>query len=178
MKHLPLILLFFSLLYFSSSSAETLAEKHAAIESGDSIVIGSFKGFGADLKDHAISKIGIERTYCYGTCPAYLLTISNEGDVHYEGFGYVEKQGVHKGKINTDYLSDLFEYIEKSNFYDLRDTYRASVTDMPTVYTLVVKNGEEKIVKNYANAAPIDLWSIEQHIDSLLPKIQWNQKND
>jgi len=161
------VMLFVSFELFANE--QTLQEKHSLIKDGTS---SSFRKvfFDYNIKESPISKIGLERTTCYGTCPAYLITITRDGLVTYEGFRYVKLKGKHTGKIPTYYLKNLFTYINNSSFFDMKDTYTDSITDNATSYTLVAKGEEEKIVKNYANSGPSELWSIEQHIDSLLNK--------
>lgn len=170
MKYIILITIF--ICFNSLANGQSLKEKHALIENEDQVFERVF--YADSIKRSPISKIGLERTFCYGTCPAYSILISKQGIVNYEGFGHVERQGVHTGKISPYYLRRLFTYIENTSFFEMHDTYTDSVTDNPTSYTLVVKDGKEKIIKNYANSGPFELWSIEQHIDSLYSKIEWD----
>ena len=46
------------------------------------------------------TKITLERWGCFGTCPAYTLSISGEGSVVYQGKAYVTSRGVHKGRVS------------------------------------------------------------------------------
>jgi hypothetical protein len=52
--------------------------------------------------------------------------------------------------------------------------YSRMITDHATTYTTVVMNGKRKVIRNYANAGPTALWAIEQLIDGLITKAQWD----
>ena len=47
----------------------------------------------ADLKSLAIK---LERTRCYGTCPAYVVTIHGDGRVEYDGKAHVKETGTRR----------------------------------------------------------------------------------
>ena len=44
--------------------------------------------------------ITLERTVCYGTCPAYTLRITGDGSVEYEGMRYVRVIGKATARIS------------------------------------------------------------------------------
>ena len=58
----------------------------------------------------------------------------------------------------------------------MADSYAATVTDLPTVYTTVVLAGKRKVVKDYADAGPSKLWAVEQVIDKVLLDAEWDDK--
>src|SRR5712691_7505714 len=45
--------------------------------------------FGVRAQEQPQVVITLERTMCYGTCPAYTLRITGDGSVEYEGMRYV-----------------------------------------------------------------------------------------
>ena len=127
-----------------------------------------------DSKDHGITEIGLERTTCFGTCPAYTVFIKSNGDVRYWGDKYADRLGEHTGKVNTAAFNELAQFINDSGYMDLEDTYQRLVTDDSTAYTTVVKKGKRKVIKNYANAGPTKLWAIEELIDKLVLSTNWD----
>jgi Domain of unknown function (DUF6438) len=126
--------------------------------------------------NHGITEIGIERTGCFGTCPAYTFIIKSDGTFRYTGTKFVEREGDFTGTIPVWYFHSLAQFIRDSDYMNLEDGYRRPVTDNPTTYTMVVMNGKRKTVSNYANAGPTKLWAIEQLIDDLMTKAKWNKK--
>jgi len=123
-----------------------------------------------------ISEIGIERTLCFGTCPAYSFIVKKDGSFSYEGTDFVERKGKYTGKVDLWTLNNVFKTIKDFGYMGFENEYYYTVTDNPTVYTTVVKNGQRKIIKNYANTGPIKLWVIEQLIDSLMGNAKWDKR--
>jgi len=56
---------------------------------------------------------------------------------------------------------------------DLKDTYMRGITDSSTTYTMIVMNGKQKIISDYARSGPTKLWAIEELIDHLLVGAKW-----
>ena len=54
------------------------------------------------------SKVTVElrRTGCYGTCPAYTVTVNNEG-ILFDGDGYVVARGRHTDSVDADRVRGL-----------------------------------------------------------------------
>lgn len=123
---------------------------------------------------HGITEIGIERTACFGDCPIYTFIIKSDGTFRYKGVEYVERKGEFTGKIPVWYFHQLAQFIRDSSYMELEDAYTQEVTDHPTTYTMVVMNGKRKTISNYANAGPTKLWAIEQLIDDLITKAEWD----
>jgi len=124
--------------------------------------------------NHGITEIGIERTGCYGTCPAYTFIVKNDGTFRYKGEKYVERIGDFTGTISIWEFHELAQFIRDSAFMELQDNYSDMVTDSSTVFTMVVANGKRKTVSNYAGTGPTKLWAMEQCIDKLMEKAKWN----
>lgn len=129
--------------------------------------------------NHGIAEIGIERTGCFGTCPAYTFIVKNDGTFRYKGGKYAQRQGDFTGRIPVWQFHQIAKFIKESGYMGLEDVYTRAVTDNPTTYTMVVLNGTRKVVRNYADAGPIKLWAIEQLTDSLIEKAEWDKpQND
>ena len=126
-------------------------------------------------KDYGISEIGIERTRCLTNCPAYTFIVQSNGNFRYVGEFGVERMGEHTGKISVGQLNQIMAFIGESAYMTYEDTYSASFLDAPTVYSMVVQEGNTKVIENYGNTGPATLWAIEQMIDSLLETAEWNE---
>lgn len=126
-------------------------------------------------EDYGISEIGIERTRCFGDCPAYTFIVSMDGSFRYVGEYGVEHMGEHTGTVSVGQLNQVMAFIGESGYADFQDTYSASFLDAPTVYSMVVQSGDTKVIENYGNTGPATLWAIEQLIDSLLETAEWNE---
>jgi Domain of unknown function (DUF6438) len=98
----------------------------------------------------------MERTPCYGTCPAYVLTIEPDGKILFEGKQYTEVKGKSENLLSQEKKSQLITEIEKADFFSFKDLYTedsnncpATATDNPTVTISVKLNDKEKTIKHY-----------------------------
>jgi hypothetical protein len=113
-----------------------------------------------------ITEITLERTTCFGTCPAYTVTLRSDGTITYEGRRFVEMTGTYQGQVYG--FARLAHLILSEGYFNLKDNYSARVTDMPSAITSVVMNGKRKTIMNYGDAGPVELWGIEMAIDGML----------
>jgi len=122
---------------------------------------------------HGITEIGVERTICFGTCPAYTFIVKSDGTFRYKGEEHAKRKGEFTGRIELWDFHRLAQFIKDSGYMNLENDYFRAVTDNPTTFTTVVLEGRRKIVRNYADAGPTKLWAIEQLIDDLMNKAEW-----
>ncbi len=122
---------------------------------------------------HDIEEVGIERTLCYGSCPAYTFTVRQDGSFNYSGEQYVEHIGSFKGELERSVVNNVFLAIDALDYMDLNYKYSINVLDAAAVYSKVVKHGEIKVIENYASTGPGTLLAVELLIDSLIAQIDW-----
>lgn len=111
--------------------------------------------------------ISLERTVCYGACPAYSVTVFKSGTVMFEGKSFVENIGVYRYRISTTDAEKIFEKFYEINFFSLDDRYEIPVTDLPTAITTFKNDAYSKTISNYGNAGPDKLKELEMLIDNL-----------
>jgi len=116
--------------------------------------------------------ITLERTLCFGACPAYKITIYRNGLVRYLGNSYVKVTGEQSGRISTDTLALLVRTLCETNFFDFKDRYEESITDLPTTITSLAINGKTKVVVDYFGA-PESLHRLESQIDDVAVTEHW-----
>lgn len=124
-------------------------------------------------RSHGITKIGLERSICYGQCQSYTVFISSDGSLDWHGHANVKRMGHRTGRVNKEMFNDIAQFIYDSSFNHLAADYEVPVTDQQSVYTLVVMNGETKTVRNYGKAGPTKLWAIEQLIEKMVVQATW-----
>lgn len=128
--------------------------------------------------------ITLERTRCYGFCPSYVLKISANGKVAYEGRASVKLVGQAESSISHEKLRALISAFEKINYFDLKAAYETPndgckdwVTDGPTTITSLTINGRSKSVRHYSGCRGIavlaELEKLEQAIDDAANTEQW-----
>ena len=116
--------------------------------------------------------ITLERTACYGFCPAYKLTIYGDGKIVYDGKYFVKTKGVQNSQIPTDKVKGLVDEFYKIDYFSLQDKYYAPVTDLPTTTTAITIDGKTKKVVNYYGA-PEKLSELENIIDEITNSKKW-----
>jgi Domain of unknown function (DUF6438)/Ankyrin repeats (3 copies) len=111
-------------------------------------------------------RITMARTACFGTCPAYTVTLRADASVSYEGTAHVRVSGAHRWTIDPIAVLALARDIEKAGFFEMNDEYTAPVTDLPRTTVTVVMGARAKTVKDYYGA-PAALKQIEAQIDKV-----------
>lgn len=126
--------------------------------------------------DLSSARIELVRTGCYGTCPAYRVSISGSGEVLWDGVGNVAKVGEARGQVDPEVVAALLERARAIGFFDLRDVYRANITDGPTYEVSVTIGGKTKRVEDYMGAhagMPYAVTSFEQAVDRAARTAVW-----
>jgi membrane dipeptidase len=111
-------------------------------------------------------EITLERTMCFGTCPAYTVTLRGDGTVTYEGREHTKVSGKQTWTIDPAAVKALAAEMQEAGFFELENEYRAMVTDHPTVYTTLKVGSRTKKIQDYV-AGPPRLKEIEQKIDDV-----------
>lgn len=123
--------------------------------------------------NHGITEIGIERTRCFGTCPAYTLVIRSNGSMRYLGEAHVEKMGGWEATTDPYTFHRLANFIVDSGFAEMTNSYSSMVTDGDIAYTTFVQKGRRKCFLNYLSNGPTKLWALEQLIDGVAARATW-----
>jgi hypothetical protein len=120
--------------------------------------------------------ITLERTLCYGSCPAYKLTVRGNGTVTWEGKKFVKTMGKVEGSISPEQFKQLVSEFDQAKYLLLNDGYtQISVTDAPYATTSITVDGKTKSVRHYLGdaSAPQRLTSLESKIDEIVNSDQW-----
>ena len=118
----------------------------------------------------------LDRSFCFGICPSYTVSIGANGDVKYCGKGFVEALGEHRKTVSVQAVAELANFLEDADFFGLNDSYIGGVTDHPTYYVEVQMNGQSKTVLNYAGEfaeMPSVVTQIEEAIDQTAETSAW-----
>ncbi|MEZ5047743.1 MAG: TonB family protein [Chitinophagaceae bacterium] len=122
-----------------------------------------------------ISSISMERTPCFGKCPAFIITIQDNGKVQYIGKSNSLFSGKINGKLKMKYINRLFDKYEDKDFFNLPDMYKVKTSDVSKTHFKIIKNNQGKMIKN-ANEGPDYLHDLSNEIMELIPKIKWKNK--
>lgn len=128
------------------------------------------------IRDWNSLKIVLQRTVCFGKCPAYTVEISGDGTVCYDGLGFVAITGQRKAHIPADNVRALWDAFVKADFFWTFDEYRAGVTDLPTNRLSISFDGKSKTVVDYDGreiGMPKQVSELENAIDATANTKKW-----
>src|SRR5690606_29960044 len=85
----------------------------------------------------------LERTQCYGMCPAYEVAVYGDGTVVYNGVAHVARFGVVQDTLAKPVVDSLLAAFEAADYFAFPDSLGYAhyeecavlVTDLPTVTT-------------------------------------------
>lgn len=141
--------------------------------------------------------ITLERGACYGSCPAYRVTLRGDGlvdfdmggdsfkgtaaQVHLEYNGHnVLLPGRHMAQVDPAEVADLMERFRAIKFFGLRNEYRYAVTDSSTQILSVRVGKERKSVTDYVGVEagmPLQVRDLEDAVDKVAGTARWVNGN-
>lgn len=124
--------------------------------------------------------ITLSRTACYGFCPVYSVSISGEGEVIYNGRGFVNVVGEQRARIEPGDVANLLARFDAIGFSNLRDAYRAQITDLPTYTITLERGGQRKSVLDYGGVGagmPEAVRGLQDEIDRVAGTARWVLRN-
>ena len=132
--------------------------------------------------------ITLERGPCLGRCPQYIVKISADGTVAFEGKSDTKVTGKASSKITESDLKQLVSAFEKMNYFALKERYTDDAcpevaTDMSSATTSFQFDGKQKTVFHYhgcmtkdSQSYPPGLNLLENKIDDIAKTEQWVRK--
>ena len=130
--------------------------------------------------------ITLERTICYGTCPAYKLTVKSDGTVLFEGLNYTNVKGKIEDKISAEKVKQLIKEFQTVDYFNLNGKYDTQscfqVTDNPSASTSIRINGKTKSISHYRGCVEgtddfkkelSNLTELEKKIDEIVETKRW-----
>lgn len=130
--------------------------------------------------------ITLERPGCWRGCADYVVTISADGTVTFEGKANVRVKGRAQTKISREKVQLLVAEFMKAKYFSLRDQYsrkedgcRQVGADFNSATTSIVMNGKSKSVWHYFGCFrgdapyPKALTKLEELIDEVANTDQW-----
>ena len=123
-----------------------------------------------DVAPGATAVATMERTGCYGECPVYRLTVSNDGSVVYVGTRWVKTLGKKEYKLSSVQLTELQTAFDHANFMQLHDYDRVENTDDDWALVSYHHGTTVKHVRHYHgdNSAPLTLSVLEDEFDRIV----------
>lgn len=135
--------------------------------------------------------VTLERTRCYGRCPAYRVTIHGDGKVEFQGMAFTAVGGRQEATLSGERIAELVGAINAAGYFAL--PYDSTITDCPTYRTdaptaivSVTSGDRSKKITHYQGCIdlgadgspngiiyPAPLTELERRIDSLVGTDRW-----
>jgi hypothetical protein len=116
--------------------------------------------------------ITLERSICFGNCPAYLLQIDSSGAVSFWQGPPPNRHEERRSSITTDQLQDLVEGFTAIHFFDLNDQRQQECEDGPTTYIGLTLKGKAKQIA-HCTIAPPGIEELERKIERTTSVHHW-----
>ena len=138
---------------------------------------GDYGDMPSKLAALPFSRIELERTTCFGACPAYTVTFHRDGQAEYVGREWAPREGTFSGEIGPFSYGRLCLLIERSGFEKMKSKYFREETDHANAYVRVwlTDSAEPIVVRDYGDYGPIELWSLQEAIDSVASGVRWTR---
>jgi len=126
--------------------------------------------------------ITLERTACFGSCPAYTVSVSRSGQVTYEGSAHVRQPGTATAQIPKQRVDALLVELERAGYFGFASRYAVSepacgryVADLPSaISSATLGERTQRIEHDHGcGAAPGALAVLENRIDEVLGSGRW-----
>ncbi|OSZ78428.1 hypothetical protein CAP35_09300 [Chitinophagaceae bacterium IBVUCB1] len=129
-------------------------------------------------KTSAISYLKMERTACFGRCPAYMVEVYKNGLVRYTGRQFTEYTGVYEYNIGSKKAQDLFKQFAEKRVDTCKEYYEAYIADLPGLNYGFTINGKQKEIMN-APFGPKYLQLLSGEVDKVsTPGVGWKKVGD
>lgn len=132
----------------------------------------AFTQCGTLKKKPVATVIEFEKTPCSGFCLTYKVEIKNNGEVYWNGIANVERLGLYRSNLTQEQLNDILAAFDEISFFELQDSYKSFMMDLPTTFVGYTKNGHTKRIKAYDNI-PDDLQALIKQVEVLLESLSW-----
>jgi Domain of unknown function (DUF6438) len=131
-----------------------------------------------DLDDDTM--ISLQRAQCFGSCPAYQISIFGSGRVEFRGDAFVCEKGAARAQIDSASIQTLLKGLAIVAFDNMPNYTREDATDAPTVTVTLKRPTGLHVVRHYHgdSTAPRLLNWIEDRIDVVAGSAPWTGVQD
>lgn len=115
----------------------------------------------------------LERTPCFGRCPAYTVTIAADGSARYVGRSNAPREGEFTGQVDKATMQAILDRARSIGFFGYAEKYDGQVTDIPSTIIRVNADGQDKKVVGRMKTPP-GFKPFAAYADSLLGSVRWS----
>ena len=112
------------------------------IERGWAVTLDHYIKNGPDFE------IILDQGPCFGFCPTYTVTLTNDGTLVFEGIENLESIGVETDTIPSRDIANLISYIDEIDYFSLENPDDGGITDVPRTITTVTIGDKTNTITN------------------------------
>lgn len=132
----------------------------------------------SDATTKEITSVTMERTACFGRCPAYKTEIYSDGTVKYTSRSFTTYEGVYTSTIDKNEVSKLFADMKNYQIDTCSGEYQSLIADVPGIIFHIMRGKEDQEIMN-AHFGPDYLKGLAKRIDNLAtPNDSWKKVGD
>lgn len=121
--------------------------------------------------------ISLQKTQCFGNCPAFKFEIYSDLRAKYSGTAHVEHLGDWSATLTNEQHQNILKEFEESDFFQFDDRYYQEISDLPTTYVTYSDGDKVKKVMDYYGA-PEKLKQIEAKVEQLIEQLEWEKETN
>ncbi len=122
--------------------------------------------------------VSLEKTGCYGQCPAYEARLMSDGRLSWWGKQYLKLLGRHECLADSSLLPKIIHFADSIQFYQLADHYPEDghfLPDLPSTLTYLVLDEQRiKVIRNNFGG-PKSLRAFENFLEQLFLEQDWQE---
>lgn len=121
-----------------------------------------------------ITRVVLERTPCFGTCPDYVVTLGADGAASYHGGRFAPRQGDYRSSVPATEFARLASRLGERGFFAMDSAYTQNVTDLPTFTLTVTTSAGGHAVICYGFGCPPAFHQLTALVDSVADGLTWD----
>ncbi len=121
--------------------------------------------------------VSLQRTSCFGKCPAFKIELFNDGRVLYNGIAFSKRNNKHEAFAEKSLIYEIQQKAAAIKYFEFLDKYPKGdieITDLPSTISYIRIENEGKIIFNNYDA-PKELIEFQRWLEKTLDALDWKE---
>jgi Domain of unknown function (DUF6438) len=121
--------------------------------------------------------VSLQRTSCFGKCPAFKIELFNDGKVLYNGIAFSKRKNKYEAFAEKSLISEIQQKALAIKYFEYSDKYPKGdieITDLSSTISYIrIENTGKIIFNNYD--APRELIEFQRWLEKTLDALDWKE---